>query len=198
MTKSRPRERCLFPCGRNPSTGGDGLAAARVILKAEKRGEGFGRIGRGIWSVCAFAVAWQESMARLVFRQFASGVCRRAFFREWFGCPPLIGKGCANLRLLGELADFGGNRLNKYLYDRVESSRRARISETETEYAGYYPSHHKKKTGIGQKGHGGNMGESALLAFAAGGRKAHGAECAVGGEFFRQSGADCHQSKHPI
>ena len=78
--KTGKGKRCLWRLHRNPQSGGDGLAAARVILKAEKEGQDLGELGRGIRTIRALAVAWQKCLARRFVCQSAFGVCRRKFY----------------------------------------------------------------------------------------------------------------------
>ena len=147
----KPADKALFvSLRRNPTSGGDGLAAARAILKAEKEGgdlgdldDGFGQFarlswhGKSAWRGVSFA---NLHLAFVAERLTASG-----------SLSSLVAKGQAPLRPLSELADIGSHRLDLYVNDPDEKRRRARLSPTETEYAGYWPGLHKRNTGIWPK-----------------------------------------------
>ena len=145
----KPGKKALFVAlHRNPQNGDDGLAAARVILKAEKEGRDLGELDEGFGQFAR--LAWHGKSA---WRGVSFANLHLAFVAERLAVDgslsPLVSKGRALLRPLSELADLGSHRLDLYLNDREEKNRRARLSPTETEYAGYYPGFHKRNTGIG-------------------------------------------------
>ena len=147
----KPEKKALFVAlHRNPQSGGDGLAAARAILKAEKEGRDLGDLDEGFGQFAR--LAWHGKSA---WRGVSFANLHLAFVAERFAVDgslsPLVSKGRAPLRPLSELADLGSHRLDLYLNDREEKNRRARLSPTETEYAGYYPGFHKRNTGTGHK-----------------------------------------------
>ena len=147
----KPEKKALFVAlRRNPQSGGDGLAAARTILKAAKEGRDLGELDEGFGQFAR--LAWHGKSA---WRGVSFANLHLAFVAERFtvdgSLSPLVSKGRAPLRPLSELADLGSHRLDLYLNDRTEENRRARLSRTETEYAGYYPGFHKQETGIWQK-----------------------------------------------
>ena len=147
----KPAGKALFVSfRRNPSSGMDGLAAARAILDAEKSGRDlgdlsgeFGQFARLSWHGKS---AWRGASFANLHLAFVAGR-----FSAEGSLSPLISMGRVPLRPLAELADIGSHRLDLYLFDREEKNRRARLSPTETEYAGYYPGFHKRETGIWPK-----------------------------------------------
>ena len=135
---------------RSPSTGAEGLAAARAIVEARESGRDLGELSGGFGEFAR--LPWHDKSA---WRGVSFSNLRLAFVAERFSAEgslsPLASKGRVPLRPLSKLAELGSHRLDLYLFDREEKNRRANLSETETEYAGYYPGHHKRETGIGPK-----------------------------------------------
>ena len=135
---------------RSPSTGAEGLAAARAIVEARESGRDLGELSGGFGEFAR--LPWHDKSA---WRGVSFSNLRLAFVAERFSAEgslsPLASKGRVPLRPLSKLAELGSHRLDLYLFDREEKNRRAALSKTETEYAGYYPGHHKRETGIGPK-----------------------------------------------
>ena len=147
----KPAGKALFVSfRRNPSSGMDGLAAARAILQAEKSGRDLGDLDGEFGQFAR--LSWHGKSA---WRGVSFANLHLAFVAERFSVDgslsPLVTKGRVALRPLSELADLGSCRLHLYLNDLEVKNRRARLSRTETEYAGYYPGFHKRETGIGHK-----------------------------------------------
>ena len=145
----KPAGKALFvSLHRNPSTGAKGLAAARAILKAQKNGrdlgdlsEGFGQFARLSWHGKS---AWRGvSFANLHLAFVAEG------FSAGGSLSPYVEGSVAALKPLGELADFGGHTMDLRIHHPKFTF--LRISPTRTNYAGYYPGHHKGRTGVGHK-----------------------------------------------
>ena len=144
----KPEKKALFVVlHRNPQSGDDGLAAARVILKAMKERRDLGELDERFGQFAR--LAWHGKSA---WRGVSFANLHLAFVAERFAVDgllsPLVSKGRAPLRPLSELADLGSCRLHLYLNDRTEENRRVRLSPTETEYAGYYPGFHRYNTGM--------------------------------------------------
>ena len=142
----KPADKALFvSLRRNPTSGGDGLAAARAILKAEKEGGDLGDLDGEFGQFAR--LSWRGESA---WRGASFANLHLAFVAENFSgggslSPYAKGKPVA-LKLLDNLAEFGGHTL--HLNINHKNFKFLRISKTETIYAGYYPGHHRRKTGI--------------------------------------------------
>ena len=145
----KPSNKALFvSLRRNPSTGDDGLAAARVILRAEKDGRDLGDLDEGFGQFARLSWHGKSAWRGVSFANLHLAFVAENFFGNGSLLPYVTGKASA-LKPLGELADFGGHTLD--LRINHPDVKFLRISETETVYAGYYPGYHRKKTGIGHK-----------------------------------------------
>ena len=156
--KEKPQDRAMFVIlSKNPQTGEAARAAADAILRAEK-GDDWGEL-RGLGNNVI------GEFARLPYREFGTWdgiafsnlrltMAAGVFASEGRMPPYSQGKSVMPMRKLGEMADFGSYRLHRYTNDPAieeDVPRRLSFSKTPTGYPGYYPGHHKRQTGIGQK-----------------------------------------------
>ena len=187
----KPEKKALFVAlHRNPQSGGDGLAAARVILKAEKEGQDLGDLDEGFGQFAR--LPWHGKSA---WRGVSFANLHLAFVAEHFSdsgmlAPYVEGEKIA-IKPLGEfVSKFGGHTMD--LRINHKDFRFLRISKTPTLYAGYYPGYHRANARNRARRHRRDSRIAALLVDSVSGL---GTECE---KIFRQGGADCFESEFPL
>ena len=154
-----PKDRAMFVIlSQNPQTGEAARAVADAILRAEKSGDDWGELhGLGDKVIGEFA--------RLPYREFGTwdGIAfsnlrltmAAGMFASEGRIPPYSrGESFVPVRKLGEMADFGSARLQRYTNDpeiKEKAKRYLAFSQTPTAYAGYYPGRHKRQAGVANK-----------------------------------------------
>lgn len=163
--EEQPQKTAMFVVlQKNPATVGDALATAAAITRAKDNKKAHGDL------YYAGAPSFKRKVASRIIGQYAllpwhnksawRGVSfanlQLAFAAESLiksgDAEPFVGGEIASLVQLGNIASIGSCRLDIYLGNSPNTEEpRARLSNTITRYAGYYPGHHMRATGVSQK-----------------------------------------------
>ena len=157
------KERTMFcVLSENPRDGNMAHATVRAILDAEKDGAEWGklRIDKREIGEYAFLPYREMTWDGIAFLNLRLTMAVRAFACGGKIAPYSNGESSIPARPMEEMAEFGSYRLHRYtdspeIEEKTERhlafSENRKGAPVKTSLAGYYPGHHKRKTGIGQK-----------------------------------------------
>ena len=154
----KPKAKALFVVlHKNPTNNEESFAAMQAIRAAQKSRKELGdlQVGKGQTSLLRGKIGRFAKLSyygKSAWRGISFSDIRLAFTAEKFAQDGTLSpytKGKVILRPLGDIASFGGHtlhlRLNHPDFHSLE------IVNYKTNYAGYYPSYHKEKTGVWPK-----------------------------------------------
>ena len=158
----KPNKKAMFVVLRkNPETVNEAQATAKSILREKRKGLPLGNLESensvfyrtSTNNIGQYAMLpWHGSSA---WRGLSFANIQLAFAAESFSetgtLAPFVKVGKIKLARLGDIASVGSCRLHLYLSGAKTEEPHARLSKTETEYAGYYPGFHKRESGVFQK-----------------------------------------------
>ena len=158
----KPSDTALFVVlHNNPPDVYTALGAMYAIRQAQKSSEVIGDLRLDEKSQATSGPGYIGQFARLPWhgRNSWHGISfaniHLAFTAEYFSrlgsLSPFMSKGKIALLPLHELAIVGSARLGIYIAGSTYEKHRVRFSTTSTNYAGYHPSHHRQRTGIGHR-----------------------------------------------
>ena len=151
--KEKPSNKAMFAVlTENPRSTEAAIATASSILRGAESNDEYGKLRIAEREIGEFAFLNYRDRAvwdGIAFRNLRLTMAADIFADEGSVRPYSTGKARIPITPFENLAKFGSHHLHCFINE--DKHRRLHFSATKTSYAGYYPGHYKRETGIAQK-----------------------------------------------